>query len=41
MGGNYLYTALFEDAANRRPGVTGLDEVTPGGAQLCAASGIP
>ena len=33
MPGNHLFTALFKVAADRRPRVAGLDEMTPGAAQ--------
>src|SRR5262245_33440930 len=37
MRGNYLFTLLFEDSADRRPRVAGFDEMTPGGSELRAA----
>ena len=40
MRGNYLFTPLFEGAANGWPGVAGFDEVTPRGPQLRAPLGV-
>jgi hypothetical protein len=41
MLGNYLFTPLFEGAADRWPRVTGFDEMTTGRSQLRATLGVP
>jgi len=41
MRGNYLFTPLFEDTADRRPRIAGFNEMPAGASELRAAGRVP